>query len=230
MLNQPQPNKMLIVTADDLGFSSEINETIMNAYLRGIVTTAGIMVNAAGTHHAAKLLRTITMPIGLHLNLFDGQFDENEEGLFGEEGRLNRLIQAREGEERIFLPHSMVNKIFREFWLQLCAFRELFKKDPEHLSYHGPLHLLPEVFDAYARFAQEEHIPFRHGNPRHWHYETNSERDLNQEYFLNMFNTMPEGIMEISLHPSHQLKVLTDKELRDEIVKQNITLISFAHL
>ena len=234
-----ETNRLLIITADDFGLSSAVNEGILHAFLRGIVTTASAIVTTSGAKQAAKLTQNVRLPVGLHLDLFEGNFDENDEGLFGKDGYVARALKAKEIENKNIslsrevlvkrdLPKPVVDKIFREFWRQLCMFRELFNKDPEHLSYHWGLHQMPEVFDAYTRFAREEYIPFRYGNQYiaekpdfHLHPDVWIDRfsaiggsasggngidSITEDHFMGIINDLPEGIIEISTHPGFSVR------------------------
>ena len=224
-----ETNRLLIITADDFGLSSAVNEGILHAFLRGIVTTASAIVTTSGAKQAAKLTQNVRLPVGLHLDLFEGNFDENDEGLFGKDGYVARALKAKEIENKnISLPKPVADKIFREFWRQLCMFRELFNKDPEHLSYHWGLHQMPEVFDAYTRFAREEYIPFRYGNQYiaekpdfHLHPDVWIDRfsaiggsasggngidSITEDHFMGIINDLPEGIIEISTHPGFSVR------------------------
>ncbi len=256
--NQAKTDRLLIVTADDFGLSSAVNEGILHAFLRGIVTTASAIVTTTGAKHAAKLTQNVQLPVGLHLDLFEGNFEENEEGLFGKEGHIANALKVAETEDKkIMLPKPVVDKVFREFWRQLCTFRELFKKDPEHLSYHKGLHQLPEVFDAYSRFAKEEYLPFRYGNqyisnkpdfhlhPDIWIDKFNGKDNIEEDYLMGIINELPEGIIEISTHPGlsvrapqydynhereKEMSVLISPRLRKEVNDRGIKLTSFKHL
>ncbi|KKR45520.1 MAG: hypothetical protein UT82_C0027G0007 [Parcubacteria group bacterium GW2011_GWB1_40_14] len=279
MNNENKKERLVIITADDFGLSSAVNEGILHAFLRGIVTTASAIVTTSGAKQAAKLTQNVRLPVGLHLDLFEGNFDENDEGLFGKDGYVARALKAKEIENKSIslsreallvppkplgegvakrdLPKPVVDKIFREFWRQLCTFRELFNKDPEHLSYHWGLHQMPEVFDAYTRFAREEYIPFRYGNqyiaekpdfhlhPDIWIDKFNGQDNIKEEHFMGIINNLPEGIIEISTHPGFsvrapqydynherekEMSVLISPRLRKEIDDKEIKLISFKHL
>jgi hopanoid biosynthesis associated protein HpnK len=66
--------KKLIVTADDFGLTTRVNEAIALACRRGVVTTASLMVTGAGFESAVDLARnTPGLDLGLHLNLTEGK-------------------------------------------------------------------------------------------------------------------------------------------------------------
>ena len=66
--------RRLIVNADDFGFTSGVNRGIVEAHIRGVVTSATLMANGPAFADAAQLAKTIpTLSIGCHVVLIDGQ-------------------------------------------------------------------------------------------------------------------------------------------------------------
>jgi predicted glycoside hydrolase/deacetylase ChbG (UPF0249 family) len=62
--------KQLIVNADDLGASHGTNRGIVDAHVRGIVTSASLLVDAPASAEAASLARRASgLSVGLHLDL-----------------------------------------------------------------------------------------------------------------------------------------------------------------
>jgi len=60
---------MLIINADDLGYSHHRDAGIFAAYRNGYISSASLLVNGTTSREAAKRAREIGMPVGLHLNL-----------------------------------------------------------------------------------------------------------------------------------------------------------------
>ncbi|HVE39196.1 MAG TPA: ChbG/HpnK family deacetylase [Planctomycetota bacterium] len=66
--------RWLIVTADELGLSSNRNQGIMNAHLKGIVTSASMLPYGPAFREAVKLVKALPkLDVGVHLNLSDGE-------------------------------------------------------------------------------------------------------------------------------------------------------------
>gem|GEM_PF-3347343 len=255
---QASKKRHLIVTADDFGLSPEVNEGILKAFFGGIVTTASALVTMRHAKQAARFVQNIRMPVGLHLDLFEGEFPHDDEGLFGGGGFMEDVLNAREIRgERISLPSQVSNKIFREFWRQLCEFQDVFGRRPDHLSYHWGIHYIPDVLESYIRFASEEHIPFRYGaqyahvtptypiHPDHWSDTFNGAANIHETAFLDIVRNAPEGIIEISTHPGKyapdaayqynaerekELEVLMSRNVADALGEYNVSLISFGHI
>ena len=65
--------RRLIVTADDFGVASEVNEAVMAAHRDGVLTAASLMVGAPAAAEAVALAKTAPrLGVGLHLVLVDG--------------------------------------------------------------------------------------------------------------------------------------------------------------
>ncbi len=70
----PTDQPVLIVNADDFGFTDGVNRGIIEAHLAGTVTSASLMVNTPGFAGAVEALRrTPTLRVGLHANLTTGR-------------------------------------------------------------------------------------------------------------------------------------------------------------
>ncbi len=66
--------KTLIVNADDFGLAECVNNGILDAHRRGIVTSATLMANMPAFGHAVELARAHpTLRLGVHLNLVRGR-------------------------------------------------------------------------------------------------------------------------------------------------------------
>src|SRR6185503_8142182 len=60
-------SRRLIVNADDFGRSASINQAVAQAHLKGILTTASLMVNETAAGEAIALARDLPrLGIGLH--------------------------------------------------------------------------------------------------------------------------------------------------------------------
>src|SRR5579863_4021100 len=65
--------KFLIVTADDFGIHTAVNEAVTAAATDGILTAASLMVGAPAAQDAVRRARELPqLRVGLHLVLADG--------------------------------------------------------------------------------------------------------------------------------------------------------------
>jgi predicted glycoside hydrolase/deacetylase ChbG (UPF0249 family) len=77
-------SKFLIVNADDFGYSHSINNGIVEAHEKGIVTSTSVMVNAIASDEAKYLTKYPDLSIGLHFELKE---------VVGVEAELKRQIE-----------------------------------------------------------------------------------------------------------------------------------------
>jgi hopanoid biosynthesis associated protein HpnK len=65
--------RRLIVNADDFGYTSGVNRAIVEAHLRGVVTSSTLMANGGAFDDAVALARTAPkLSVGCHVVLIDG--------------------------------------------------------------------------------------------------------------------------------------------------------------
>jgi predicted glycoside hydrolase/deacetylase ChbG (UPF0249 family) len=132
--------KYLIPNADDFGFTRDVNQGIVQAHRQGILTATTLMATGAAFDHAVQLAReNPELDIGVHLVLVGSPgFPATLPGLLHSLGRI---------------------RIYDEFVRQVRKVVDAGLQ-PTHLDTHKHTHLLPQVFDAVARIAEEFHIPW----------------------------------------------------------------------
>ena len=131
--------KSLIVTADDFGFSSDVNAAVRQAHRDGILRFASLMVLRPAAAEAARIAQELPgLGVGLHLELCA---DEPEKaGL-----RYFFDAKARAGVEG-------------EIRAQIEALLKMGIK-PTHVDGHINIHVHPVIFPALCRLAKEYGIP-----------------------------------------------------------------------
>ncbi len=103
--------RRVIVNADDFGLTSGVTDGIVEAHVRGIVTSTSLMVDSPGAAYAAGLAGQHTgLSIGLHFVDDTPALDEP--------------------------GHAA-----REFSRQLERFRELMGREPTHVDSHHHVHM-----------------------------------------------------------------------------------------
>ncbi len=148
--------KQLIVTADDFGLSLAVNEAIEQAYRKGILTTASLMVAAPDTADAlARARRLPGLKVGLHIAVV-----RNRPIL--PRGSVSLLVDD-DGN----LPHNLVSAGFRYFFLprvrqqleaEIRAQFEAFRASGltlDHVNAHNHMHLHPTVLGLILRIGAE---------------------------------------------------------------------------
>ena len=134
--------KKLIVNADDFGFTRDVNEGIVAAHRRGILTATTIMATGSAFAHAVELSReNPELDIGCHLVLV------GSEGFPATVPALLYAVATR----RIRIYDELATQVRRILDAGL---------QPTHLDTHKHTHLLPPVLDAVARISEEFRIPW----------------------------------------------------------------------
>lgn len=140
---------MLIINADDFGFTSDVNEGIVESHRQGILTSTTLMANGAAFEEAAALAAaTPTLAVGAHLTVVGGRSVRNPNQALP--ASLAALVAAvlRGG-----IP------LYEEFAAQIRKIRTA-GVPITHLDTHKHAHLLPPVALALARVSREFGIPW----------------------------------------------------------------------
>ncbi len=138
---------LLVVNADDFGFTRDVNEGILAAHLSGIVTATTLMATGAAFEHAVGLaLENPTLDVGCHLVLVGGSSLLPPCGaLPGSTAGLIRALALRR-------MHP-----YEELRAQMHKLLDA-GLSPSHLDTHKHTHLLPQVAEAVGRIAEEFRI------------------------------------------------------------------------
>jgi predicted glycoside hydrolase/deacetylase ChbG (UPF0249 family) len=138
--------KQLVVNADDFGFTPDVNEGIVEAHRKGILTATTLMANGSAFDDAVRLAHEVpTLDVGCHLVLIGG----------------TSLITARP--LPLTVPQLLAALARREIRVydELAAqIRRIVdaRVQPTHLDTHKHTHLAPPVLDAVARLSEESGI------------------------------------------------------------------------
>ena len=140
--------KHLIINADDFGFTHDVNAGIVQAHLEGVLTSTTLMANGDAFDDAVRLAReTPSLDVGCHLVLVQGRsVSTGREFPTG----LREFIIALARKEIDVYPElrTQIEKILA------AGIR------PTHVDSHKHTHIVPSVFRAVVRLAQEFRIPF----------------------------------------------------------------------
>lgn len=186
--------KYLITNADDFGFTRDVNRGIIEAHRNGILTATTLMANGAAFDDAVELARqNPNLDIGVHLVLVDLQ---------GFPPTIPKLILS--------LPQMQIYDVLSAQVRKVLA----AGIQPSHLDTHKHTHLLPPVFNALVRIADEFHIPWvrRRFGPFRF---LPARRARSTDYFTgfrltgrygatelaNLIRNLPDGSIEFMCHP-----------------------------
>lgn len=141
--------RLLIVNADDFGFTRDVNAGIVDAHRNGILTATTLMANGNAFEDAVALARQYpSLDIGCHLVLVGG------DSLTTPRKPLPRNVK----ELLAAVLRSQI-PIEQELDLQIARIVDAGIR-PSHLDTHKHTHLLPPVLDAVARLSRKYNIPW----------------------------------------------------------------------
>lgn len=148
--------KFLIVTADDFGLHSAVNESIEQAARAGILTTASLMVGAPAAREAVRLAHSLpSLRVGLHVVLADGLATLAPElipGLADATGYMDGRM-AWNGVRFFALP-AVRRQLEAEIRAQFTAFvRTGLPLD--HVNAHKHFHLHPTLLAMLLRIGRD---------------------------------------------------------------------------
>lgn len=132
-----------MVNADDFGFTPDVNEGIIEAHRRGILTATTLMANGDAFDDAVRLAHEVpTLDVGCHLVLVGGTALGSGKPLPSTAGHLLAALARRQ-----IRPYD-------ELRAQVKRIVDAGIR-PTHLDTHKHTHLAPPVLEAVARLAEE---------------------------------------------------------------------------
>ncbi len=219
--------RYLIVNADDLGASTEVNRGILEAHEHGVVTSASLMVDMpAAEDFAGRAGAVPQLSVGLHATL------TTEDGV--------HRFQAQECRE--------------ELERQLDRFERLLGHAPTHLDSHHNVHFEEPYRETFLALAAERGLTLRGFSAARYFADfygqwDDGETHLEQvsvEMLTGMLDTEAgPGVTEFGCHPGYagagfrssyliereaELRTLCDPAVRAHIEAGGIVLIGFAEL
>jgi chitin disaccharide deacetylase len=148
--------KRIIVTGDDFGLALPVNEAIEEAHLKGILTTASLMVGAKFSGDAAERARNHpTLRVGLHLTLVEGASVLPPQKIpdLVDASQAFPTHLARAGFRFFFYP-GIRKQIEAEIRAQFDAFHKTGLV-LDHVNAHNHMHLHPTVLRLILKIGRE---------------------------------------------------------------------------
>jgi predicted glycoside hydrolase/deacetylase ChbG (UPF0249 family) len=248
-----EPRTALIVTGDDFGSSTRVNEAVEQAFEAGWLKQTSLIVTGAAVDEAARIARRHPgLVVGLHLTL-----------CWGYATRRSRLTNSA----RFFFPRRpgfaglryafdpfIQRELQREIAAQFDRFRSL-DLGTEYWDGHCHLHLHPTILDLtlplatdfrFTRLVYTSHpktfrevvwnAVSRHARPKlkahrisHAQQVLGLERSgrMDTEGFVSSINQIPSGALaEIYYHPGAESGSLDMNRLYAMVAAKNISLCS----
>ena len=163
------PMCRVILNADDLGYSLDVNQAILHAASIGTLTAASLMVKMPFAEDAVRAVRESlpNLSLGLHFCLTSGRAAAPQEkipllvdsngcfrhGFIG----LWRLLSSK-------WKNETLEQIRMEFFAQLTMMDQFVCKYAlrfDHLDSHQHVHVFSEVFDILESEAQKRNLALR---------------------------------------------------------------------
>jgi chitin disaccharide deacetylase len=226
--------RLLIVNADDFGYSGGITRGVIEAHERGIVTSASLMVSRPAAAEAAAYARHHPdLAVGLHVELRRWRVRRRPWSLVWSSGRLSRLVSEDVAE-------------------QLERFRALVGCNPTHLDSHHHRHRGTTLLPIFRSVAQELDVPLRHIDRIRfcgdfYGHDGAGQPDpgsITPAALISVFEGLPNGVTELGCHPGYtdgldtwyrdervqEVETLCDPSVRAAIDRLGIELVSFRML
>jgi chitin disaccharide deacetylase len=221
----PAPSRFLVVNADDLGLSSEVDQGLFEAHDAGIVTSASLLVDGPDVESAIQQAR-LRPKLGLGIHV-----------AFDERGKL-------------FTEMQDLAAVQQQIDRQLAAFIRMVGSPPDHIDSHHHMHRLFNVARLFLVAGRRYNVPVRgfsdvvfvgrfYGQPE---FGKTDLSKISVEVMVAMLRAVKPGFTEISCHPGRaearpdaiydrerevELQTLTDERVRSTITEEGIRLINY---
>jgi predicted glycoside hydrolase/deacetylase ChbG (UPF0249 family) len=250
-------SRLLVVNADDFGFTADVNRGIIEAHRNGILTATTLMANGRAFDDALQRAReNPSLDIGCHLVLIGGESVADPRRPLP--ASVPELVRAV-GLSRLSVHEELAAQLRR---LLAAGIR------PTHLDTHKHTHLLPAILSAVARVSRAFGIPWIRkplpvpvlGSLLEWRLRRNGCRTTDHFAGFSLtgrFGTaelvrsmkgLHDGVTEFMCHPGfcgeelrgahtrlkesrvRELEALTAPETRRTIEEEQIRLVSYRDL
>jgi predicted glycoside hydrolase/deacetylase ChbG (UPF0249 family) len=229
--------RYLIVNADDFGQSHGVNRGIIEAYERGIVTSASLMVRWPAALEAAAYGRQHpSLGLGLHVDFSEWAYRN------GHWVSLYEVVSMND-----------ITAVADEVSRQLAMFRHLVGREPTHIDSHQHVHLWEPLRTVLTKVTRELTVPLRHCGTEVRYcgdfYGQTAEGipfpdAISVDRLLRILETLPPGFTELGCHPgagndldtmysserAEEVKVLCDPRVRASLTTMRIELRSFRNI
>jgi len=218
-------DRFLIVNADDLGLSAEVDRGILEAHDGGIVTSASVLVDGPDVEAAIQEARKRpNLGLGVHV-----AFDS----------RGKWLVDMQD-----------LDTVRRELDRQVEAFARLTGTPPDHIDSHHHAHHRFNVARLFLDAGRRYRVPVRgfsevlfigrfYGQPE---FGKTDLSKISAETLLALLRSLKPGVSEVSCHPGRletrpdamynrereaELSALTDERVKTAITDEGIRLINY---
>lgn len=149
--------KKVIINADDFGYSENVNNAVIQAYNKGILTSTSLLANMDGFNHAVYKIYPLiqTIDIGFHFNIVEGRCLSGSELLCDNNknfnnGFISTLIKSNN--------KNFLKAVEIEFRLQIE--KVLNTVNISHIDSHRHIHAIPQIFSLITKLSKEYNIKY----------------------------------------------------------------------
>jgi predicted glycoside hydrolase/deacetylase ChbG (UPF0249 family) len=245
------PSRFLIINADDLGISPEVNRGIFIAYGKGVITDASLLIKGPYAQQALKMIKeNPSFQVGIHIDL-DPLLGWKSPGI--ERFPRQKLLEMMN-------ELDFIRKIKHEVDKQMTDFLDA-GLIPSHIDTHHHVHGFPQIFEllveamdshgmkairfnkkGYALLGRED-ISIT-AEKAQWMEDALQKREIRHpHYFFDPISPfslkeIPAGVSELMVHPSmggdqwrqRDFEILVDPRFMSRVKDEGIQLIGFAEL
>lgn len=180
-------NKKIIINADGFGINNFYNQAVLEGYINGFLTSAGICVNTKAFDNAVNniLPDCPDLSVGVNLNITLGKSLTNCLLLTDNNGNFN-------SDFLYFLFNSnkplLLEQIEQEFRAQVEKVCEYIK--PAYISSLDSIHFIPQILKIVCKLAKEYNIPYVRTVREKIYFVPKLKKHLNLKFIKNMFKTL----------------------------------------
>ena len=149
----------IIINADDLGISHEVNKAIENAIKNGVISSSTIIANGPAFNEAIQIVKQYPeISVGAHLNLIEFHPLTNQE-LFNKYELTDSEGNFREG--AIFLIKVFTKELLHAIEEELDAQLTKIEKSGitiSHIDSHQHTHTIPQLRDVIVSIMTKHKI------------------------------------------------------------------------
>jgi len=150
--------KQIIINADDLGYSNEVNSQIEKCIHLGVITSSTLMANAPGFEDGVRIAQEYKqISFGVHLNLVEFSPLTNltifkRHGIVGKDGKfIDGAIFVTK------IDHELEQAIFEEWDAQISKIKNA-GITPSHVDSHQHTHTINQLQEILCRVLIKHNI------------------------------------------------------------------------
>ena len=153
--------RLLVVNADDFGWSRSVNEGIIGTHRTGIVTRASLLATGRAFEDGVeRALATPTLALGVHLEMYRDRPVLPVDAVSSLVGADGMFLGSSRAIIRGLMSNSFdLEQLESEFRAQIERVRDAGIK-PSHVDSEKHLHMWPAVFEIVCRLTKEFDIPY----------------------------------------------------------------------